>query len=68
MTYNVGTMDRVVRGVAGIVLAAGAVGAGPPVARAVLGVLALVMLATALVGVCPLYRVFGLNTCRRGTR
>ncbi|MFZ5876722.1 MAG: YgaP family membrane protein [Nitrospirota bacterium] len=68
MNHNVGNIDRVVRGAVGIVLAVGALSAGAPVVRGVLGVAALIMVGTALLGFCPLYRVFGLNTCRRGTR
>ncbi|HET8759730.1 MAG TPA: DUF2892 domain-containing protein [Nitrospiria bacterium] len=68
MNYNVGNVDRAVRGVIGIALAAGALNAEAPLVRAVVGVLALVMVGTALVGVCPLYQVFGLNTGRRKPR
>lgn len=68
MRHNVGNIDRVVRGAVGIVLAVGALSAGAPLVRAFLGVGALIMVGTALVGVCPLYQVFGLNTCRRGIR
>jgi hypothetical protein len=68
MTYNVGNIDRVVRGAVGIVLAIGAAGAGVPWLRAILGVGAVIMVGTALVGFCPLYQVFGLNTCRRKPR
>lgn len=68
MTYNMGTIDRAVRGAVGIVLAVGAVSAGEPWVRAILGVAALIMVGTALVGFCPLYRVFGFNTCQRKAR
>jgi hypothetical protein len=65
MTNNVGNIDRVVRGAAGIVLAVGAVSAGTPLTQGILGLVALIMVGTALVGFCPLYRVFGFNTCQR---
>jgi hypothetical protein len=68
MTYNVGNIDRVARGVVGIALAVGAVSAGSPLVRAVLGVVALIMVGTAVAGFCPLYRVFGFNTCQRKPR
>jgi hypothetical protein len=68
MTYNVGNIDRVARGVVGIALAVGAVSAGSPLVRAVLGVVALIMVGTALAGFCPLYRVVGFNTCQRKPR
>jgi hypothetical protein len=68
MRENMGTIDRVIRAAVGIALVLGALAVGAPLARAVLGVGAVIMLGTALVGVCPLYRVFGLNTCRQTRR
>jgi uncharacterized membrane protein YuzA (DUF378 family) len=68
MRHNVGNIDRVVRGAVGIALAVGAFSAGAPLIRAILGVVALIMVGTALVGVCPLYQVFGFNTCQRKPR
>lgn len=65
MRYNVGTIDRVVRAALGIALALGALVAGAPIARAILGVVAVILLGTAFVGFCPLYRLFGLSTCRQ---
>jgi hypothetical protein len=65
MTNNVGNIDRAMRGAVGIVLAVGAVSAGAPLVQGVLGVAALIMVGTALLGFCPLYQVFGLNTCGR---
>lgn len=68
MRENMGTLDRVIRAAAGVVLVLGALAVGDPLARAVLGVGAVIMLGTAMVGVCPLYRVFGLNTCGQTRR
>ena len=61
MNSNVGNIDRGVR----IVLALGlfsllAVVDGP---MKWLGLIGLVPLLTAAMGFCPLYRVFGINTC-----
>jgi hypothetical protein len=62
MTRNVGSLDRTVRIVGGLVLiglaATGTVGWW--------GWLGLVPLATGLIGWCPPYAMFGINTC--GTR
>ena len=59
MQVNVGTPDRVLRIVAGVALIglalAGAIG--------VWGYLGIVPLVTGLLRSCPLYSVFGLNTC-----
>jgi len=59
MTKNVGTADRAIRIVAGVALmalaATGTVGAW--------GWLGIVPLATGLIGWCPPYSIFGINTC-----
>lgn len=59
MTTNVGGIDRVLRAVLGVVLVALAVMGtiGP------WGWIGLVPLATAALGVCPLYTVLGFSTC-----
>ena len=64
MTRNEGNLDRIIRVVIAIAAIAGAwaVGFGS-VLGIVLAVVAVVMLVTAAVGFCPLYRVFGLSTC-----
>ena len=67
MAFNEGAWDRVVRTLAGIPLVvigwflAGTVGI-------VLAALGLVLLATAAVGWCPLYTVFGINTLQAASR
>ena len=59
MTTNVGGIDRVLRVIIGVVLVALAVMGtiGP------WGWIGLVPLATAALGVCPLYTVLGFSTC-----
>lgn len=56
---NEGTMDRVLRVIAGIVLLA-MVFIGP---QTVWGWVGLVPLLTGLFGTCPLYSMLGINTC-----
>ncbi|MCB1739883.1 MAG: DUF2892 domain-containing protein [Gammaproteobacteria bacterium] len=56
---NVGTLDRVIRVVLGIVLLA-LVFTGPQTAWGWIG---LVPLLTGLFGFCPAYKLFGLRTC-----
>lgn len=59
MKANVGTVDRVIRAVAGVViLAAGAY------YQNWLGVIGIVPLATAAIGFCPAYLPLGLSTCK----
>jgi hypothetical protein len=59
MKPNEGTIDRVLRLVAGLLLLAlavtGTIGAW--------GYIGVVPLLTAAIGWCPLYAVLGLNTC-----
>jgi len=61
MKVNVGTIDRVVRIIIGLVLIA-LVFVGPHTPWGWIGI---VPLATALIGFCPAYALFGLNTCAR---
>ncbi len=65
MTKNVGNTDKVVRVVLGVVAAALAFVVGiTSVWGIVLAVVAVIALGTAAVGFCPLYRLFGVNTCQ----
>jgi hypothetical protein len=57
---NLGTIDRVLRIVAGIVLLS-LVFIGPQTAWGWLG---LIPLGTALMGWCPAYALFGVRTCK----
>ena len=63
MSTNESNLDRGLRAVAGLVLAiaAFAVGAGTAVGIALI-VVAAILLVTAVVGFCPLYRLLGLRT------
>ncbi len=57
---NVGSIDRVLRVVLGLILIS-LVFIGPKTAWGWIG---LVPLGTALVGFCPAYRILGIRTCR----
>ena len=59
MTKNVGTIDRTLRAIVGIVLIS-LVFVGP---QTPWGWLGLVPLGTALLGWCPPYAMFGISTC-----
>jgi hypothetical protein len=56
---NEGTLDRVLRVVAGLVLIS-LVFVGPQTAWGWIGIVPLV---TGAVGSCPLYSILGINTC-----
>ena len=58
MTRNIGSLDRMIRLVVGVVLLA-LVFVGP---QTPWGYLGLVFIVTALVGFCPLYAALGMST------
>ena len=60
MKANIGQTDKWLRIVVGVALIIWAATGGP--VWAWIGVLPL---ATALINFCPLYRMLGINTCRR---
>jgi hypothetical protein len=60
MTKNIGKVDKVVRLVLAVAIAVLGI-----VFKSWLGLIAIVPLATALVGTCPLYLPFGLSTRRK---
>lgn len=69
MRHNEGTLDRDIR----LVLAAvfGLIALFAPFGglwQIIPAILALVMFTTAAVGVCPLYAIFGLSTCKLDER
>lgn len=63
---NVGTVDRIVRAVIGVVLILAPFVAGlTGVWTWLLPLLGVVALGTSALKTCPLYSVLGVNTCRR---
>jgi len=60
---NMGTIDRVLRVVVGVVLIA-LVFVGPQTPWGWIGI---IPLATALIGWCPAYSVIGVKTCKTTT-
>lgn len=61
MRRNVGKTDRLVRAVLGVVLLAVLFLAEGPFRY--IGLAGIVLLLTSFVSFCPLYTLFGLNTC-----
>lgn len=66
MTRNMGTVDRGLRALVGIVALAGAFVLGwfSGWMVWVAAVIGLVMLATSAMGFCPLYSIVGIKTCK----
>ncbi len=69
MTANVGSIDRVLRVVLGLILIAlpfvsnmALFASGTATVIAV--VVGLVLIATSAMRFCPLYRIFGIQTCK----
>lgn len=60
MTRNMGTADRVLRAIVGLVLIS-LVFVGPKTAWGWIG---LIPLVTALIGWCPVYVPLGVKTCK----
>jgi len=61
---NVGGIERPVRIVVGIgALGIGAFGGLPPVGTGVALLVGTIALVTGAIGYCPLWTVFGINTC-----
>ncbi|WP_372594158.1 DUF2892 domain-containing protein [Actinotalea sp.] len=68
MTINESSTDRIVRGIVGALTLVGAVvvgaSGGGTVLTVALGALGVILVGTAAVGFCPLYRVVGISTCK----
>ena len=65
MTTNMGSSDRIIRTVVGLVLLISAFAAGWGMLGTVIAaVLGLVLLGTAAMGYCPPYSILGINTCK----
>ena len=63
MTCNVGGIERPIRILLGmLVLGIGVLTTLPPVGTAISLTLGGIMLVTGLIGYCPLWTLFGLNT------
>ncbi len=58
MSANVGSIDRIIRILAGLALVAWALTGGP-----VWAWIGVVPLATGLFKICPAYSLLGINTC-----
>ena len=66
MQKNMGTVDRAIRFVVAVVVAAlYFTGQISGTVAIVLGVLAAIFILTSFVGICPLYSLVGLSTCKQ---
>jgi|TARA_R110000850_G_scaffold146016_7_gene268210 hypothetical protein len=69
MTTNIGAIDRVFRFVLGIILLAAPFVSGldlfnSSTATIISVIVGLVMVGTSALKFCPLYRIFGIKTCK----
>jgi hypothetical protein len=66
MKRNMGIADRIIRVIlAGVVAALYFTNQLSAVAAIILGILAVIFLVTSVVGVCPLYLLFGISTKKK---
>jgi hypothetical protein len=66
MKKNMGSIDRIIRLAAVVVIAVlYFTGVLSPTWAIILGIVALIFLITSLVGVCPLYMPFGISTRKK---
>lgn len=68
MTQNLGSIDRIIRALLGVVLLAAPFASGLAVfngtgATLIAVIAGIVMLGTSTIKFCPLYRIFGIRTC-----
>ena len=69
MTINVGVIDRIIRAALGVVLLYLAFISGlslfaAPLFKFGAAVIGVVMLATSILKMCPIYSILGLKTCK----
>lgn len=69
MHANVGSTDRIIRAIVGLALIvlpffAGGTALANPLLQWGAAAIGAVLVVTALVRFCPLYRLFGLSTCK----
>ncbi|MEO0139512.1 MAG: DUF2892 domain-containing protein [candidate division WOR-3 bacterium] len=63
MKRNVGTVDRVIRVIVGLLAFGGIFFVSTIWLKVLLGIVGIVMLFTAATGFCALYTLFGISTC-----
>lgn len=67
MKNNIGKTDRTLRVVIGCALIAGGV-VVPGTAGLTMAIIGLIPLLTGLLGNCPIYSIFNINTCKTKLR
>ena len=69
MNKNMGTLDRIIRLVVVVIIAAlYFTGQISGIAATILGIVAVAFLVTSLLGWCPIYLPFGISTCKSGAK
>lgn len=64
LNKNVGTVDRVIRAIIGIILVAAYFMYPDMAYKLVALIVGLILLVTAVLSSCPLYAIFGIKTCK----
>jgi hypothetical protein len=67
MKKNMGVIDRILRTFLAVVVAVLYLGGGiTGIAAVLLGIFAVIFLATSFTGVCPVYKLLGISTLEKG--
>jgi hypothetical protein len=66
MKGNLGTVDRVIRGLVGLSMIAAGVLLVKGALGVLLGLVGAILIFSGTVGFCHVYKVLGIRTCRRG--
>lgn len=69
MTLNIGSLDRILRIVLGLILIVAPFVSGLALFDSGMGtlisvIIGIVLVGTAAIRFCPLYRIFGIRTCK----
>jgi len=63
MTKNVGTIDRIIRAVLGVIFVLSFFFLKSLLFKIILLILGIVLIFTAITGFCSLYKILGISTC-----
>lgn len=63
MTKNLSNQDRIIRVVASLALGFGGMLASNAIFAIIMWILSVILLVTAAIGFCPIYKAFGKSTC-----
>ncbi|AKK06417.1 putative DUF2892 family protein [Corynebacterium mustelae] len=63
MTKNLSNQDRIIRVVASLLIGFGGMLASNAIFAIIMWILSVILLVTAIIGFCPIYKALGKSTC-----